>query len=317
MLPRAFDIHDLARLSEAAESFATRIEAAKTAVEQSMELYKVATATEVDSADGSPGTSLVERIYSRLISQWLRPVPARVRGEMRLTIERLSRYVAASVYLSSHAVGHARAHENVALQGSDVQPDNNQPEVDLDEITSRPLTDVTAAIRRLRRFTTISQASASSSQPTSNLLGYWKEGQDPSSYEDTRLMAALLASDSPSAIPSSGESLEKRGAQNEKRQRRFGESMAKEGRQSGSGIPSAFHAKSTIPTREAAQPTVRDKDSLPISSIAHLNDASTALKLQSQQGPSRLTIASQIEPGRYGGRPLELRSKPRQRRAGF
>lgn len=261
-------------------------------------------------------------VYRSLIDAWLGSLPTWVPGRTRLDKEKLARHIAASLCLASTSV-QSRLPKDLMSAASNTQS-ISRPSQDyyqsssFSDMSTKPTrqTDtaslVDSAIARLRRYTSIKDPPTKVNESTSKILSHWTPGADPSKYDHA---AATASQTGIEAIAGSAMTAEQR----DKNRRRLERILLREQRAAkrprrdplgayGESQVSVFDDRGVVSSQQQYRaPEVSSQAPAAVSS------------LQAVDG----IMASQVEPGRFGGRPdnrgaFPIRAKPKPaRKAGF
>lgn len=283
--------------------------------------------------------SSIASLYDTILQDWIAPLPAEIPVPVRQAKERLARRVAAEVTLASTHL--KPKSEDQPVVGSDASmslpilpsksadvlspslptpPQSSVPPSSplVSEYLQPPTSD---PLSRLRKYLAVDDGSSMTTTTlppsVSELLSHWQPGTDPSTY-DWEATENTLRPDAPDDESQElREKERKRKERREKRQRREDELM---------------RAKSQIASQSAfLQPAIPRSSPGPTfggmaaSSQAHVPTSSQTTSQVQHQGVSfggfggvhGMVPQSQVEPGRFGGRPDKKKKKGKSRVSGF
>lgn len=334
MLPDSFTVRDLEHVSLSTRSFEERLIRVASDASDGVQVYRTTSALLEGLGSTAVETSVISKTYAQLVSVWLRSLPSSVTGRSRLALEKLCRHVAASLYLASHALRRTHTTEQVSTWSSRSQ--DNAEEVIASRTThdedgeagdwnasnlrakKQSIAGVRAAVHHLNQFTTVGQMPEATSQAALKILSQWELGQNPRSHDYTEVLTELCGGYAVGGSALSSTDQERVDKQRGRRQKRLDERRSDEESQSRKRMKvEAQSAQEAHPPAWSRSAVVGGSQSLP--GAAGPQDAdSVDLLPETQAGIQGLTIASHIEPGKYGGRPFELRSRAKAaRKAGF
>lgn len=244
-------------------------------------------------------------LYSRLLGEWLKPLPDQLFTQGRLIREKLARQVAvmllaSSVGVRSNGASITQRFSHDPSQGQSNEPRTTSSNMDTvnnehdEEVVNRHTNHdaLRAAIEGLGRYAVIQPADeGKSNQTLGNIAAHWQLGSDPAkyNYEDTaaRLTGRTLIGGSRSISA----------AENDRRQRRLGKRQALEAirasRKAARQSVLAFSQPADVPGRDMTSSQPRAVDVRAFGQLLQLSS--------SQSQPA--AVASQVVAGRFGGRP--------------
>lgn len=267
------------------------------------------------SAMAIPDASL-STIYSKLASHWLRSLPANTPARSRIAKEKVIRQVAASICLTSHCIVPKQL---LSPAGPiNVPESSNQTEVmdtqddEADHPSSPPASPKPPErlpLAALKRYTTIEHPPDKLSNPVSKVLSHWPLNSDPFEYDYTAEIAAIDAKNAEANISETDrrklrrkEDRKRQRTENNDRKRAKIESLFRPSQPSQQTQSQAFGSdapsSTAVPQHDVGQAQSQVVQAVPESQF----------QVSSQVGP-----ASQMQPGKFGGR-LAFRGK---RKAGF
>lgn len=279
-------------------------------------------------------------LYDTILQDWIAPLPAEVPVALRQTKERLARRVAVEVTLASVHLG-PRLEEESSLavpvdplslpilpsKPSDSLPSTLPTPPQSSVPPSSPLIpefrppSMTDPLSRLRKYLTIGESTPMTPSvlppSVSELLSHWQPGSDPSSYDWEATERALR----PEAVDEESQELlgreRRRKEKREKRQKRENELLLARSHTSSQPMYSqpAFPRSSPGPTfgGMAASSQVPG----PISSQMSSQVQGYGSPFVGFGGGNSMLPQSQVEPGRFGGRPDKKKKKAKSRVSGF
>lgn len=275
-------------------------------------------------------------VYNNIIERWLTPLSESVPGRVRLSKEQLARRVAADVCLASHALVSPKvtsqqdetqeSGQRLDTQESGVpwssqlsgfptpSPTATPSLTTMTSLSSHPSTLVAPEFARLQRyatFTTGFPTPAPLPKVLSSKLSHWSVGGDPDEYD---WLATKRRQEEEAEMEEEGLTAKERA-----RLKRRAEKHLRRQRRETARAQTMDLASSQAPEiMSAIQPTVvlprrQIQDS---GSMAMAASQGVALASSSQATPSQVVHipASQIEPGRFGGRAKPPKKK---RKTGF
>lgn len=278
------------------------------------------------SSESQEPTALA--IYSSLIQQHILPLSPHVPARTRVRLEGLARSAAASIWLSSNQV-HLPGQQSPYPTASQVSRGTTNQDVSSPPpasssslpylamssqdsmIRSQPATQLLDSshglepaapadpvISRLSAYTTFS-APLPSKSPVQSVLDHWELGSDPSTYSWRDTTARVSGTTYVRGSALSEEAQAKRRRQEE----RAAERAAKRTR------------REAMASSAVTQPPPENRGAM--SSQAAPRGVSTSQMGESQAGGPQM-VASQVQPGKFGGRPnIGKLVVGRRRRAGF
>ncbi|KAF3003442.1 hypothetical protein E8E13_002218 [Curvularia kusanoi] len=283
----------------------------------------------------------VADLYDNILQDWIAPLPAETSIAVRQAKERLARRVAAEVTLASVHLSPTEEErepstsapaDSVSLpilpsKPADVLPSTLPTPPQSSVPPSSPLFPELRLLpsidplSRLRKYLTIDENAPMTpnvlAPSVSDLLSHWQPGADPSSYDWEATERALQPE---AADEESQELLErerKRKEKREKRQRRENELLRAKTHTSGLPMYSqpAFPRSSPGPTfgGMAASSQVPIPASSQLSSQVHSHGGFAG----GFGGMTSMLPQSQVEPGKFGGRPDKKKKKGKSRVSGF
>ena len=279
-------------------------------------------------------------LYDTILQDWIAPLPAEVPVALRQTKERLARRVAAEVTLASIHLGSRQ--EEGPSQAVPAGPLSLPilPSIPADSLPStlptppqssvppsspllpelRPAS-ITDPLSRLRKYLTIGESTPMTpnilAPSVSELLSHWQPGSDPSSYDWEATERALR----PEAIDEESQELlereRRRKEKREKRQKRENELLRAKGHTSSQPMYSqpAFPRSSPGPTLGGMAASSQAPG--PASSQMSSQVQGFGSPFVGFGGGNSMLPQSQVEPGRFGGRPDKKKKKGKSRVSGF
>lgn len=287
----------------------------------------------------------IANLYDTILQEWIAPLPAEVSIAVRQVKERLSRRVAAEVILSSARLRAKNEESTSGFSGdavslpilpskpAEVLPSTLPTPPQSSVPPSSPLFPATGTLpaadplSRLRRYLSINNDTPTTPKTlppsVSELLSHWHPGSDPGKYDWEATERALRPETLDAEDQETRERARKRREKREKRQKREDE---------------LIRAKSQTSSQAMfTQPMV--PRSSPGPSFGGMAASSQAPFPTSSQGPSHvysqrvnsgafggfggfagansMLPQSQVEPGRFGGRPDKKKKKGKNRVSGF
>jgi RNA polymerase I-specific transcription initiation factor RRN6 len=284
-------------------------------------------------------------LYDSILQEWIAPIPAEVSTRVRQAKERLARRVAAEVTLASLRLQH---HRDVTLsqdEGNRVSlpnlpakpfgvssldadmfpsslptppPSSVPPSLQPPSSPSVPASSLsTLTIDPLSRLSKHLVVNNESLTPTvippsvKELLSHWQLGSDPHTYEWEATERALQPEAEDDVSQELREKERKRKERREKRQRREDELMR---------AKSHSHNQPTFP-RSSPGPTfggIGGSSQVPVPTSSQMpSQVQTQLHGFGGFGVFGGMPQSQVEPGRFGGRPDKKKKKGKSRVSGF
>nr|POE71368.1 hypothetical protein CFP56_62463 [Quercus suber] len=270
-------------------------------------------------------------IYHHMIDDWITPLSMRVHGRLRISKDSIIRDTATEVALSTRLI---RADVVDEPDDEDLPTTEDISNPVLTSLSQRdsglPTPSLTATpsvstahsvstsqtsamhplaeLARLSRYTVLDPESTSTHLPTqlprslANVLSHWALGEDPQEYDwaesARRVMLQRYREDEEGMGEKEQRFSRRKVERHIKRQRREAEEMERNRVQSSQAT---MVMSSQLPER-----TKGSEGSRPIASSSQLYS----------QGGDELVTASQVVPGRFGGRP-EPTPKKRKRKQGF
>lgn len=265
-------------------------------------------------------------IYDKLVDRWLAPLGQTIPARVRLAKEQLSRRVAADLVLASHVLGqkHFVTDEQETQMSATSQSQDHQgpwpgeqpssslptPSPSLTSslisgsISSHPSTLLAPSeISRLSRYTTFAeQPGLPSALPKSlsSVLAHWQVGTDPATYDWLATMQRLETEyDEQGLTERERARLKRRAERHLERQRR----------ETAVALSQGFMSTQAPQLVSASQPVL-----LPDRGAGGASQPLVLLSSSQTQSQSPAFPASQIEPGRFGGR---APAKKKRRTLGF
>lgn len=261
---------------------------------------------------GIEGLSL-STIYGRLMSCWLRPYTSIAPARGRVSLEHLIRQVAAALFLSGIAARKVQA--EIKTAGLEERPplqdglSKDTVHSQLPSPTPTPSTSDGVPLITLRQYTNVEATAQGLSRPVTKILDHWEPAIDPSDYDYTK-KAAQVEDDDPSQVSQEEKQREQRRAESKRRRQESSQRKRAKLEQSTSGAES----QSQAPRPPGSSPPSASRQTVDLSqplAYPSVDGNSQALQLgPSSQAP---TTASQIQPGKFGGK-LPVRGR---RKAGF
>lgn len=275
-------------------------------------------------------------VYNDIIEHWLTPLSQQVPGRVRLAKEQLARRVAADVCLASYAlIPPKTASSQDGTQESAKMQDTQRSGVlgssqlsgfptpsptatpslaTATSLSSHPSTLVAPEFARLQRYTTFSTASATPAhlpKALANKLANWSLGGDPDAYD---WLATQRQQEEEAEMEDEGLTEKERA-----RLKRRAEKHLKRQRRETARAQMMELASSQAPeVMSASQPAVALQRSQIPDTGGMAMAASQGVALASSSQPTQSQVlnifASQVEPGRFGGRPKPPKKK---RKTGF
>ncbi|OSS44201.1 hypothetical protein B5807_11251 [Epicoccum nigrum] len=279
-------------------------------------------------------------LYDMILQDWIAPLPTEVPVALRQTKERLARRVAAEVTLASVHLGPRQEEESSLAVSVDLASLPILPSKPVDSLPSTlptppqssvppssPLIpefrshSITDPLSRLRKYLTIGENTPVTPNvlpsSVSELLSHWQPGSDPSSYDWEATERALR----PEAIDEESQELlereRKRKEKREKRQKRENELLRARSHTSSQPLYShpAFPRSSPGPTLGGM---------IASSQVPGPTSSQMSSQVQGHGSPFvgfgggiNMMPQSQVEPGRFGGRPDKKKKKGKSRVSGF
>lgn len=297
----------------------------------------------------------VVALYDTLLRDWIAPLPVDIPIRLRQAKERLARRVAMEVTLASTRLAHKK--DELLLQpgseqeNSTILPilpsklgDGTYVDSDASTVPSALLTPPQSSVPpssqppsspsvlghlqphrrdpllRLRKYLSIDDNPMMPTviSPTVNeLLSHWKPGVDPSTY-DWEATKQVLRPDVPDEVSQELREKERRKKEKrDRRQRREDEIMRAKSQTSSQPVyvQPAFPRSSPGPTvggiAASSQVQFSETDQMPSQS------QSQGIGVGGFMGGHSMVPQSQIEPGRFGGRPDRKKKKGKSRVSGF
>jgi len=269
-------------------------------------------------------------VYDHMVSKWLSPLNPHVPGNVRLAKEQLARKVATDLYCSTLLLRKSapeREGEKATSQtsqsntgdaggsspgdlGATTQPASTDQAADA--TASSSTTDLKSVMSRLAHYTTIATDKldlAEASSASSAILAHWELGADPNTY-DWLATKERLETDADEEDLSMEEraKIKRRAARRLERQRRETANARAESMAS-SQAPQLISASQPVASTRSAK-TIGGR-SQPLVLLGSSQGFSTTGQ---EQGQDTILPASQIEPGRFGGR---IPPKKKRRTQGF
>jgi RNA polymerase I-specific transcription initiation factor RRN6 len=274
---------------------------------------------------GSSAFDDILHLYNQMIRDWITPLPSSVSGRIRLAKEQLVRTLAAEIALASLIVkpklqeyeNQAETHQNDYKQELPMHPGpptsqtaepstehaSQRPQLPTPSPTatpsivsgsSHPSTLVSPVVARLSRYTTFATGFPSATNRTlQKIVSHWEVGSDPSEY-DWRSTARRIAQ----AEEHFGEDMpEKEQARAQRRAERHIRRQRKEA--------AASHA-AKVASRRAFEVV---SASQPQQQVGKIESRPTGTEGLSQNLEHGIGLASQVMPGRFGGRPVKKKRK--------
>ncbi|CAO2654746.1 Nn.00g114790.m01.CDS01 [Neocucurbitaria sp. VM-36] len=288
--------------------------------------------------------STVTELYDTIIQNWIVPLPPDVPTRVRQQKERLGRRIAAEVILASTRIREVQSQEPLAelqhgpgqessislpvlpskpMEGNNTNtphwqssqplptpphssiPSSFQPGSSPPPSPFEPLT-ASGPLIRLSKHLKITDSSLTPTiipSSVTELLTHWQPGTDPRMYDWDATERALRPEDLDAPAQEQREKARKKKERKERKQQREDELMkARAGSQ-----PMVF-------SRSSPGPTFGSSSQVPIQSSSQV-----PLSISGFKGPGGLDILapmSQVEPGRFGGRP-DKKKKKKGRVSGF
>ncbi|KAF2631282.1 hypothetical protein BU25DRAFT_446165 [Macroventuria anomochaeta] len=281
----------------------------------------------------------ISALYDAILQEWIAPLPAEIPVPVRHAKERLARRVAAEVSLASVQLRPKEEEQpnvgsgdpmplpilpskpaNMFPSSLPTPPQSSVPPSSplLPEYLRPPTRD---PLSRLRRHLTINDES--SMMPTilppsvSELLSHWHPGTDPSTYDWEATERALRPEMPDEKSQELRERERKKKERREKRQRREDELMRAKSQTNSQSVFSqpAFPRSSPGPTFGGM--AASSQVPVPTSSQMPSQVQSQGGSFEGFGGVHSMVPQSQVEPGRFGGRPDKKKKKGKSRVSGF
>lgn len=277
-------------------------------------------------------------IYDKILENWVAPLPRDIPVHIRRRKERLARLIAVEVMLASQRVYHEKLPPTVIASEGGTSQDGG---VTLPILTLKPVdssqslptpphssipsssmppssppmpfippapSDTIARLSRHLRMRDITPTSTVIPPNVHRLLGHWSMGIDPHTYDWSAMEDTLREETLDETSQKQRQKDRKKQERREKRQERENELM----KSKAGGQPLAFPQSSQGPTL----PGFGSSSQMPSQSYTQVT-----LPGRGFRGPGNTDILapmSQVEPGRFGGRPdLKKKKKKKGRVSGF
>ncbi|KAI4742821.1 hypothetical protein E4T50_06717 [Aureobasidium sp. EXF-12298] len=265
-------------------------------------------------------------VYDNIMTHWLTPLSQTVPGRVRLVKEQLARRISAAICLSSHVLRRplVKASEETMPETQVTENAYSFPQSSLPtpsptatpsmttvtSLSSHPSTLVSPEFARLQRYTTFSPDKSTPSplpKGLTNTLAHWSLGSNPDKYD----WIAVQREQEKKAEEEDEDLTPKERARLKRRAERLLDKQRREALKASAmnlansqvpGIVSASQPAIMTPSRSEAA-------NAPLS--ARAVSQGTQLLASSQAQPN--TFTSQIQPGRFGGKP----AKKKRRVVGF
>lgn len=263
-------------------------------------------------------------IYNHIVEDWITPLSSSVPGKVRLAKEQLARRAAAEIALASRAmyveeiplqsvldsqeaqmwdipVRGSRQDSSQTLLGSSPMPESHSqifptPSATPSVTTGLSFSSSIAALEvyRLNKYTTFSKpAPITVPRPLNRILSHWTVGSDPADYDWILMSRRIFQLDE--------EIDEEMTEKDRARMQRRAERHIRRQRREAAASQAAQLASSQAPEIISASQPQRS---------SHLTDNPSSGGVGSSQGQvTSIPPASQVVPGRFGGRPLKKKRK--------
>ncbi|KAF3043106.1 hypothetical protein E8E11_008085 [Didymella keratinophila] len=282
------------------------------------------------------GQPSVANLYDTILEDWIAPLPTETPVPVRQAKERLARRIAAEVTLASTQLRpkeeeqHPASLPSLPSKPADLlssslptpPPSSVPPSSPLFPEALQPRTsDPLSRLRRHLRIGDGSSTTPANLPPTvSELLSHWQPGTDPSTYDWAATERATRPDAGHGETQEQREEERKRKERRERRQRREDERLRAKTQASSQ---SAF-TQPTFP-RSSPGPTVggmaaSSQVPIPTSSKmpSHVHSQGGAFGgFGGFGGMNSMVPQSQVEPGKFGGRPEKKKKKGKGRVSGF
>ena len=303
------------------------------ATSQGNNAFQVIAAQPVMHVPGNEQLSITN-LYDTILEDWIAPLPAETPVPVRQAKERLARRVAAEVALASTQLRlkeeeqHPTSLLSLPSKPADLlhssfptPPQSSMPPSSplfpeaLQPRTSDPLS-------RLRRHLRISADSPTTPLPpsVSELLSHWQPGTDPSTYDWEATERAIRPDTDDEEIQEQREEERKKKERRERRQRREDERLRAKTQASSQATftQPAYPRSSPGPTfggmAASSQVPVPTSSQMP----THIHSQGGAYGgFGGFSGMNSMVSQSQVEPGKFGGRPDKKKKKGKSRVSGF
>lgn len=331
-----FDALDVADIDEASAKFR------QLAASQGTTILRPIAAQSTLRLPGNEQPSIA-RLYDTILEDWIAPLPTQTPVPVRQAKERLARRVAAEVTLAStklqpkeeeHPPTRSSAPASLpVLPSKPVDPSSSSlPTPPQSSVPpSSPLfpetlrSNTSDPLSRLRKHLKIDDNS--SRTPTilppsvSELLSHWQLGTDPSTYDWEATERAIRPDANDEESQEQREEERKKRERRERRQRREDERLRAKtlaSSQSTFAQP-AFPRSSPGPTIGGMAPSsqVPVPTSSQMPSLVHNRGGSQGGVFGGFGGINSMVPQSQVEPGKFGGRPDKKKKKGKSRVSGF
>lgn len=281
----------------------------------------------------------ITNLYDTILQDWIAPLPAEIPVPVRQVKERLARRIATEVTLASSRLRSDEGERHGADSGDSMslpilpsKPANALPSSlptppqssvppsspSLPESLQPPISD---PLSRLRKHLEIDDESMMTptiiSKNVSELLSHWQPGTDPSTYNWEATEHALRPETPDEASQEQREKERKKKERREKRQRREDELMRAKSQTSSqiTFAQPAFPRSSPGPTFGGM--AASSQVPMPTSSQVAGQGQSQGGGFGGFGGVNSIMPQSQVEPGRFGGRPEKKKKKGKSRVSGF
>lgn len=288
---------------------------------------------DVESDDGL----VLVSVYDSIVSHWLTPLSQQIPGRVRLAKEQLARRIAADVVLSSYCIRQVESTDSNHLVSvpSMAQDTDGQrppgasassqpissfptpsptatPSLTSGSLSNHPFSLTSPEHSRLSRYTTFTGMAKPPSvlpKSLSSALAHWKLGEDPANYD---WLAVKHAQD----LEAEYDEQELTAKERARLKRRAERHLERQRKESATAASHGLASSQAPVIASASQPVPGDRglDGGMSQPLVLLGSRSQPRDQNQKQSPSQLGLASQIEPGRFGGR---LPVKKKRRTMGF
>lgn len=287
----------------------------------------------------------IANLYDTILEDWIAPLPAEVSVMVRQAKERLARRVAAEVILSSahllsedetlplSASNDAVSLPGVPLKAAELLPSTLPTPPQSSVPPSSPLfpearpASATDPLSRLRSYLSINDVTpltpATLTPSVSELLSHWQPGSDPNLYDWEATEYALRPGSLDEEDQESRERERKRREKRERRQKREDELIRAKSQTSSQPMYTQPTILRSSPGPSFGGMAASSQVPIPTSSQipSHVHSQGAGLGgfggFGGFRGASSMLPQSQVEPGRFGGRPDKRKKKGKSRVSGF